>query len=255
MVLVIDRTATERGAQDRPGGGGRRRPRRARLLQVHRLLPVVGPGRARPLRRRRITRRCRRSRCRWGSRSSPSRRSPTWSTPTGGRCGRSGWLDALVYISYFPHLVAGPIVRASEFMPQIARRLDPRRDPVGRAYILILGGVFKKVVLSDLLSQPDRRPGVRRAQAALRAGDAAGRCTPTPPRSTATSAATPTSPSASPCCSGSASPRTSTAPYTATSLQRLLAALAHDPVAVPARLPVHPAGRQPQGHRRAPTST
>ncbi len=63
-----------------------------------------------------------------------------------------GWLDALVYISYFPHLVAGPIVRASEFMPQIAHRLDPRRIPVGRAYILILGGVFKKVVLSDILS-------------------------------------------------------------------------------------------------------
>ncbi len=63
-----------------------------------------------------------------------------------------GWLDACVYISYFPHLVAGPIVRASEFMPQIARRLDPRRIPVGHAYILILGGVFKKVVLSDLLS-------------------------------------------------------------------------------------------------------
>ncbi len=63
-----------------------------------------------------------------------------------------GWLDACVYISYFPHLVAGPIVRASEFMPQIARRLDPRRVEVGRAYILILGGVFKKVVLSDLLS-------------------------------------------------------------------------------------------------------
>ncbi len=63
-----------------------------------------------------------------------------------------GWLDALVYISYFPHLVAGPIVRASEFMPQIARRLDPRRIPVGRAYILIIGGVFKKVVLSDIIS-------------------------------------------------------------------------------------------------------
>jgi alginate O-acetyltransferase complex protein AlgI len=63
-----------------------------------------------------------------------------------------GWLDACVYISYFPHLVAGPIVRASEFMPQIAHRLDPRRIPVGRAYILILSGVFKKVVLSDILS-------------------------------------------------------------------------------------------------------
>ena len=39
------------GTQDRPCGRGRGRPGRARLLQVHRLLPVVGPGRARPRRR------------------------------------------------------------------------------------------------------------------------------------------------------------------------------------------------------------
>ena len=36
-------------------------------------------------------------------------------------------LDFAVYLSFFPHLVAGPIVRASEFLPQLKERLDPRR--------------------------------------------------------------------------------------------------------------------------------
>ena len=37
-------------------------------------------------------------------------------------------LDFAVYLSFFPHLVAGPIVRAREFMPQLDERKDPRRD-------------------------------------------------------------------------------------------------------------------------------
>ena len=36
-------------------------------------------------------------------------------------------LDFAVYLSFFPHLVAGPIVRASEFLPQLRQRRDPRR--------------------------------------------------------------------------------------------------------------------------------
>jgi D-alanyl-lipoteichoic acid acyltransferase DltB (MBOAT superfamily) len=64
-----------------------------------------------------------------------------------------GLLDFAVYLSFFPHLVAGPIVRASEFLPQIRRRIDPRRVDVGKAFWLITMGLFKKVVIASYLSQ------------------------------------------------------------------------------------------------------
>src|SRR4051812_16740894 len=46
-------------------------------------------------------------------------------------------LDFAVYLSFFPHVVAGPIVRASEFLPQLKRRPDPRRVDSSRAFWLI----------------------------------------------------------------------------------------------------------------------
>jgi D-alanyl-lipoteichoic acid acyltransferase DltB (MBOAT superfamily) len=57
-----------------------------------------------------------------------------------------------VYLSLFPHLVAGPIVRSQELIPQIRRRLDPRRVEASRAAYLIVGGLFKKVVISSFLA-------------------------------------------------------------------------------------------------------
>jgi alginate O-acetyltransferase complex protein AlgI len=62
------------------------------------------------------------------------------------------FLDFAVYISFFPHLVAGPIVRASEFLPQLEERKDPRRVDAGRAFFLIISGLFKKVVLANFLA-------------------------------------------------------------------------------------------------------
>jgi D-alanyl-lipoteichoic acid acyltransferase DltB (MBOAT superfamily) len=62
-------------------------------------------------------------------------------------------LDELaLYMSFFPHLVAGPIVRASEFKPQMRQRADPRRIPSGEAFRLIAFGLFKKVVVSSFLA-------------------------------------------------------------------------------------------------------
>ncbi|WP_163547561.1 MBOAT family O-acyltransferase [Candidatus Frankia nodulisporulans] len=61
-------------------------------------------------------------------------------------------LDFAVYEAFFPHLVAGPIVRASEFLPQLTTPRDPRRVPLYRALLLILGGLAKKVVLADLIA-------------------------------------------------------------------------------------------------------
>jgi alginate O-acetyltransferase complex protein AlgI len=61
-------------------------------------------------------------------------------------------LEFAVYLSFFPHLVAGPIVRASEFLPQIKERIDPRHVDVGKAFWLISLGLFKKVVIASYLA-------------------------------------------------------------------------------------------------------
>jgi D-alanyl-lipoteichoic acid acyltransferase DltB (MBOAT superfamily) len=61
-------------------------------------------------------------------------------------------VDLLLYVSFFPHLVAGPIVRASEFLAQLARPSDPRNIDLGGSTLLILGGLFKKVVVASHLS-------------------------------------------------------------------------------------------------------
>ncbi len=61
-------------------------------------------------------------------------------------------LDVLLYVSFFPHLVAGPIVRASEFLPQSQARSDPGAIDLGRCAVLILGGLIKKVVIANYIA-------------------------------------------------------------------------------------------------------
>ncbi|HWG72712.1 MAG TPA: MBOAT family protein [Acidimicrobiales bacterium] len=67
-------------------------------------------------------------------------------------------LDFAVYLSFFPHLLSGPIVRASEFLPQIRRRIDPRRVDAGRGLWLIGRGLFKKVVISSYMASQAADP-------------------------------------------------------------------------------------------------
>ena len=63
------------------------------------------------------------------------------------------WIDYLFYISFFPQLVAGPIVRARDFIPQIRQRpLIVSRAQFGEGFWLILCGLFKKAVISDFIS-------------------------------------------------------------------------------------------------------
>jgi alginate O-acetyltransferase complex protein AlgI len=57
-----------------------------------------------------------------------------------------------VYLSFFPHLVAGPIVRGSELLPQLRRARDPDSVDIGRAYWLIVSGLFLKVVIANHLA-------------------------------------------------------------------------------------------------------
>jgi D-alanyl-lipoteichoic acid acyltransferase DltB (MBOAT superfamily) len=64
----------------------------------------------------------------------------------------ASWLDAFVYLSFFPHLVAGPIVRGEELLPQIRRARDSSSIDVSRAAYLIAGGLFKKIVVSSFLA-------------------------------------------------------------------------------------------------------
>jgi alginate O-acetyltransferase complex protein AlgI len=69
-----------------------------------------------------------------------------------GTIGAAGWLDGAVYLTFFPHLVAGPIVRGSELLPQLRERRDPRRIDASRAAWLIMAGLAKKVVISSFLA-------------------------------------------------------------------------------------------------------
>ncbi len=61
-------------------------------------------------------------------------------------------LDYAFYVSFFPQLVAGPIVRARDFIPQIRRPLFVSSEMFGRGIFLIVSGLFKKAVISDYIS-------------------------------------------------------------------------------------------------------
>src|SRR5271165_7249789 len=59
--------------------------------------------------------------------------------------------DMLLYLSFFPQLVAGPIVRASYFLPQLYAP-PPPGIAITPALVLILCGLFKKVVVANYLA-------------------------------------------------------------------------------------------------------
>lgn len=61
-------------------------------------------------------------------------------------------LDYAFYVSFFPQLVAGPIVRARDFVPQIKQKPFVSSEMFGRGVFLILEGLFKKAVISDYIS-------------------------------------------------------------------------------------------------------
>lgn len=64
----------------------------------------------------------------------------------------SNILDFGLYVSFFPQLVAGPIVRASEFVPQLYRPFCLSRRLFGLAVFWIVNGLCKKIILSDFLA-------------------------------------------------------------------------------------------------------
>lgn len=62
------------------------------------------------------------------------------------------WIDYVFYISFFPQLVAGPIVRAKDFIPQIHKPVHVSDYMFGKGVFLIIAGLFKKAVISDYIS-------------------------------------------------------------------------------------------------------
>lgn len=61
-------------------------------------------------------------------------------------------LDYAFYVSFFPQLVAGPIVRARDFIPQIRKPLTVTREMFGTGIFYIICGLIKKAVISDYIS-------------------------------------------------------------------------------------------------------
>ncbi|MCF0207159.1 MAG: MBOAT family protein, partial [Bacteroidales bacterium] len=61
-------------------------------------------------------------------------------------------IDFGFFVSFFPQLVAGPIVRASEFIPQIYKKYSLTRYEFGMALFMILKGLVKKIVIGDYIA-------------------------------------------------------------------------------------------------------
>lgn len=61
-------------------------------------------------------------------------------------------LDFGFYVSFFPQLVAGPIVRASEFIPQLYKKYSLTKLQFGMAIFMILKGLIKKMVIGDYIA-------------------------------------------------------------------------------------------------------
>lgn len=60
--------------------------------------------------------------------------------------------DYAFFVSFFPQLVAGPIVRAHDFIPQLYKPTFVSKEMFGRGLFLIACGLFKKAVISDYIS-------------------------------------------------------------------------------------------------------
>lgn len=81
----------------------------------------------------------------------------------------TSFLDYCFFLSFFPKLVMGPIVRASDFIPQIRQDIVVTKEDIAKGLYLIIGGLIKKVVISDyiyvnfvqyIFDDPSRHSGV-----------------------------------------------------------------------------------------------
>ena len=61
-------------------------------------------------------------------------------------------LDYMFFLTFFPPLLAGPVVRAKDMLPQIAADQGPTRDMVSEGIWLLILGIIKKMVIADFIS-------------------------------------------------------------------------------------------------------
>ncbi|MBQ4803658.1 MBOAT family protein [Aquimarina sp. MMG015] len=61
-------------------------------------------------------------------------------------------IDFGFFVSFFPQLVAGPIVRASDFVPQIRKEITITKQEFGSATFMILKGLIKKMLFADFIA-------------------------------------------------------------------------------------------------------
>jgi D-alanyl-lipoteichoic acid acyltransferase DltB (MBOAT superfamily) len=72
-----------------------------------------------------------------------------------GLAGRRSFLEFLLFVLFFPQLIAGPIVHYSEMMPQFARgKLAPVSDRLAIGLTILVVGLIKKVVIADAMAIP-----------------------------------------------------------------------------------------------------
>ena len=65
---------------------------------------------------------------------------------------RSNFIDYMVFVSFFPQLVAGPVERAENVLPQLEKRRSLDWENVRSGFALALWGAFKKVVVADTIA-------------------------------------------------------------------------------------------------------
>jgi alginate O-acetyltransferase complex protein AlgI len=63
------------------------------------------------------------------------------------------FIDYSFYMTFFPHLVAGPIVRAKDFIPQIKNPIFVDNKVINHAFLRIITGLVKKLLLADFLAK------------------------------------------------------------------------------------------------------
>lgn len=63
------------------------------------------------------------------------------------------WLDYIFFLSFFPALVAGPIVRADYFLPQLEKNEHPTSADIWGGLWLVMVGVIKKALIADYIAQ------------------------------------------------------------------------------------------------------
>lgn len=70
-----------------------------------------------------------------------------------GKIKRPPFVKYLMYMLFFPHLVAGPIVRAKDFIPQLKSSLSVSKENLNEGLFLICKGLVKKAIIADYVAQ------------------------------------------------------------------------------------------------------